>query len=58
MLACRQKSLLASDCIYTSQYCEENAFHLVQTLTRRTSVKVLVLFISNPAKRVSDSSKL
>ena len=46
-----------NDLIYTSCYCEENAYHLCQRLREHNSeaVQVFVVFVSNPRRQVHEA---
>ncbi|KAH9283057.1 Protein N-terminal glutamine amidohydrolase [Echinococcus granulosus] len=46
-------NLSRDDCIYTSHYCEENVYKLVETIKLRDSpAEVYAIFISNRSKKV------
>ncbi|VDK33329.1 unnamed protein product [Taenia asiatica] len=46
-------NLSRNECVYTSHYCEENVYKLVETMKlRNSSTEVYVVFISNQSKKV------
>lgn len=48
--------VIPSNSLYASYYCEENVYHLVDSLTRNSATKdtwdIFVVFISNGSKTV------